>query len=731
MNIRSEHHVLKRMLVVLCLLASGLLSPVAPAQELVKPGTTVPAQTAAWQPPEIAALTSEWWSLLYGNNNLLDSERVQRFLQFTLEQSQSLGGEDLVTAQSSIVNLKSLFELLAVAQSSKQETSFKPVPSLETYALGDLLRLRARSRELAKQKAEINLQVEQTESQFNLLQDRRDNLSRQYDDTEPGSPVRILVGINRVSARVEYELAVKRADNLRQRLKLVEQQIESIDQQQKYSRDHLVHTDQPLNAVADAARAAKAQVVSMTEKVAALQPQLLQVLSATRANPSLEILRKQQMTRAVAESQLSELQEALARSRANWYFFRAGDLDSDFDYQASLSEARRLSEDALNQADLWTSVSRATLIAAAPDTDLNTVKNIELAQSTARETLELVDQIRSASDDLLLTQDILSVEIIASQSGLSKGWARLGLVSARIWGRAVRLAEFHLFDIGDTPVTPADITKMLLIMALALGISWLIRFLLRRGIGREKVTRQAAIYSVSRVLHYVIIMVGLFAAMGSIGIDFSSFALIAGALSVGIGFGLQAIVNNFVSGLILLFEGTMRVGDYIELDSGLRGTVREINTRATIVTTNDSIDVVVPNSELVTTKLTNWTLRESVGRMHIPFGVAYGSDKEEVKRVALEAAGDVEFALLHMPGREPQLRLCNFGDSALQFEMLLWVNRQGVRRPNRVKANYLWALETRLREAHIEIPFPQRDLHVRSDFRADRPDPEMEPDPQP
>jgi small-conductance mechanosensitive channel len=188
-------------------------------------------------------------------------------------------------------------------------------------------------------------------------------------------------------------------------------------------------------------------------------------------------------------------------------------------------------------------------------------------------------------------------------------------------------------------------------------------------------------------------------------------------------------VNNFVSGLILLFEGTLRVGDYIQLDSGLAGVVREINTRATVVNTNDSVDVVVPNSELVTTKLTNWTLRESVARMRIPFGVAYGSDKEEVKRVALEAAAETEFVLLHMPGREPQIRLMNFGDNALEFEMRLWVSRQGVRRPFRVQSSFLWALETRLREADIHIPFPQRDIHVRSDFRSPPPKPEAVEDP--
>jgi small-conductance mechanosensitive channel len=265
---------------------------------------------------------------------------------------------------------------------------------------------------------------------------------------------------------------------------------------------------------------------------------------------------------------------------------------------------------------------------------------------------------------------------------------------------------------------------MFLILAFAFAISWLIRYFIGRGFGAsERFTQSPALYTLGRLLHYIIVLVGVFAALGSIGIDFTSFALIAGALSVGIGFGLQAIVNNFVSGLILLFEGSLRVGDYIELDSGVTGVVREINTRATVVNTNDSIDVVVPNSELVTTKLTNWTLRESVARMRVPFGVAYGCDKDQVREVALAACEDVEFILTQMPGRNPQVWLVNFGDSALEFEALFWVSRSGVRRPHRVRCAYLWALETRLRDAGIEIPFTQRDLHIRSDSRLTSPRP--------
>jgi potassium efflux system protein len=719
-------------------LACCLFATVAQAQEPAKAIVEMAlGEKPAAAPPalDLTALPSDWWSQFDGATAQQLGERAKLFVEGMEERILGLAGDDLITAQNGIANLKSLFELLAVAKQGPVEDHFDPIPASEAYGLADFLNLRARERDLAKRKAQVTLQIEQTESQFDLLQERRDNLLRQYDATLPESPARILVGISRVSARVEYELALTRTDNLRQRLKRIDEQSQLLSEQETYARTHLVSSDLTLTGVQNEVKDARAKVTAMSEKVAAMQPLLLEVLSAEPVNPSLEMLRKQQMTRAVAEAELSQLQQALAQAKSNWYQFKASGAEFNFNLHATVLASRQLTAEALRQADLWSSICQTTLIASPPASNRNAIANFELAQSAARETLALIDQIRNTSDDLLLVEDILSQEVIDAQSGLKNAWVRVVLVTGNAWDRVVELADFNLFEIGDTPVTPAGILKMLLILAFAFGISWLIRYLLNRGVSADKVSQRAAAYTLGRLLHYIVILVGIFAALSSIGIDFTSFALIAGALSVGIGFGLQAIVNNFVSGLILLFEGTLRVGDYIELDSGLAGIVKEINTRATVVNTNDSVDVVVPNSELVTTKLTNWTLREPVARIHIPFGVAYGSDKELVKKVALEAAAETEFALLHQPGREPQLRLVKFGENAMEFEMRVWVSRQGVRRPYRVRSSFLWALESGFQANHIHIPLPQRDIHVRSDFRVQQPEPAVtavseQPEPQ-
>jgi small-conductance mechanosensitive channel len=192
--------------------------------------------------------------------------------------------------------------------------------------------------------------------------------------------------------------------------------------------------------------------------------------------------------------------------------------------------------------------------------------------------------------------------------------------------------------------------------------------------------------------------------------------LFASALGVGIGFGLQTLISNFVAGLIILFERSLKVGDFVELESGVTGIVNEINMRSTLITTNDNIDILVPNSEFVGGRVTNWTLREAHRRIRVPFGVAYGTDKEQVKKAALEAADHVKWTLKGIPARLPQVWFVEFGDSSLNFELVVWLTPEAVKRPAAVQAAYLWEIETALTKYDIEIPFPQRDLHLRSMF---------------
>ena len=281
------------------------------------------------------------------------------------------------------------------------------------------------------------------------------------------------------------------------------------------------------------------------------------------------------------------------------------------------------------------------------------------------------------------------------------------------WKQIVKWINTSLFSLGGTPVTPIGLLRFLVILFIGWFISRVFLRIIRKVNNRTRGGMQeSSIMTLGRIFSFVIVGISLLVGFSSLGIDVTKLALVASALSIGIGFGLQNIINNFVSGIILLFERSMKVGDYIMLADGTRGEVREINIRSTVINTNDNIDVIVPNSEFVNNSVTNWTMNERFLRLKIPFGVAYGSDKELVRRIIVDAALSLPYTLNSIDRQYPQVRLKNFGDSSLDFELVVWIKAEWANRPGRVKAAYNWEIETALVKNEVEIPFPQREVRV-------------------
>lgn len=284
-----------------------------------------------------------------------------------------------------------------------------------------------------------------------------------------------------------------------------------------------------------------------------------------------------------------------------------------------------------------------------------------------------------------------------------------------ILDQIVSWLSYPWFTLGDTPVSAGRLVGLVIIICFVWWFAALLESAIRklafRGEGREQ--SASSVYAWARVIRYIVWIVGTLIGLNYIGFSLASLALFGGAVGVGIGFGLQNIVANFVSGIVILLERTLKVGDFVDLQSGVRGHVREIGLRYTRVTTNDDVDIIVPNSEFINGRVTNWTYQTRLHRVHIPFGVAYGSDKERVKAAALRAARRVKGTVLE-PGREPDVWLTGFGNSSLDFELVVWAGPDLVASPRRTEAAYMWAIEDEFRVDHIEIPFPQRDLHVRS-----------------
>jgi small-conductance mechanosensitive channel len=239
-------------------------------------------------------------------------------------------------------------------------------------------------------------------------------------------------------------------------------------------------------------------------------------------------------------------------------------------------------------------------------------------------------------------------------------------------------------------------------------ISWILQKLLMDELLLKRQVESGVRLSMGRLAHYALIFVGFLLALSTLGFDFTKLTIVLSALGVGIGFGLQGAVNNFVSGLILLFERPVRVGDMVEM-GGQWAFIKKIGIRSTIVSTFDESELIIPNANLVNNEVTNWTLSNRRARIQIPVGVSYGSDVplviETLKACASENPGVAETP-------EPQVLFLRFGESSLEFELRVWVANIDQRLI--ITSELHQEITRRFREAKIEIAFPQRDLHLRS-----------------
>jgi small-conductance mechanosensitive channel len=296
-------------------------------------------------------------------------------------------------------------------------------------------------------------------------------------------------------------------------------------------------------------------------------------------------------------------------------------------------------------------------------------------------------------------------------------WGGFGYILLISWDQTGAIIEHtrnyivNGFTIGEFRIVPVKILLSLLFFTLIiLSTGWIKRQLEYNWLPKTSIERGGR-EAVVTITGYVMFVVAALVALSVSGFDFSNIAIIAGALSVGIGFGLQNIVNNFVSGLILLFERPIRRGDWIQVGT-TEGYVRDINIRSTRILTFDRSDVIVPNSELISGQVTNYMLGDIRGRAIIKVGVAYGSDTEKVRRILTRVAEENEVVVNDGTSPQPLILFRGFGDSSLDFE--LRVHLYDVDRRLSTTSDLNFAIDKAFREEGIEIPFPQRDLHVKT-----------------
>src|SRR6266481_2347126 len=277
---------------------------------------------------------------------------------------------------------------------------------------------------------------------------------------------------------------------------------------------------------------------------------------------------------------------------------------------------------------------------------------------------------------------------------------------------AINAAGIPLAWSAPLPAVSLSLVQIFLLIGLLVAVfcisSKTKRFLFNRFLVNSGLDR-ALQYAISQIIANVVLVVGIFIVLENTGIHLGALAVFAGAVGVGVGFGLQNIASNFISGLVILAERPITIGDRVEV-AGILGTVRQIRARSTVIVTNDNIAIIVPNSKFIDSPVTNWQYGDPSVRFRLPVGVAYGSDVNKA-RDALVAAAREHSATLEDP--EPTAFLEKFGDSTIDFELVAW-SREMSHRPRRFRSDLNYLIYKHLTAAGIEIPCPQRDLHIRS-----------------
>ena len=264
------------------------------------------------------------------------------------------------------------------------------------------------------------------------------------------------------------------------------------------------------------------------------------------------------------------------------------------------------------------------------------------------------------------------------------------------------------------PGISLTLVQIFLLVGLLLAVFWISartksflfnRFLVNSGLDRSLQ------YAVSQIVSNIVLVVGVFIVLDNAGIHLATLAVFAGAVGVGIGFGLQNIASNFISGLVILAERPITIGDRVEV-AGVTGQVQQIRARSTVILTNDNITMIVPNTKFIDSPVTNWTYGDPRVRFRVPVGVAYGSDLEKARDALLEVARENPQVLDQPP---PTVFLETFGESSINLELVVWSKEMSYR-PRRFRSDLNFAIARKLRDAGIEIPSPQRDITFRQGF---------------
>lgn len=686
--------------------------------------TAIETKPAQMEPPHPISLKSEWWEYFSVEGDELDHHisTEEKILDDLLP---NIPASDRQTAEILIARIRANLNALPQVKAQKPPSPTLPPKFAETYTVESL-------NDIYKQYhttlALIEVEEEDIRQKTHAAETARknvDTLLAAYLTMTREDPEKLVTGLRLMADRSSLAVADEQLRVRKDRL----------------SEAHTLASD--LQGILDAAQkrlvGSPAEIPKLEKEIAISAKAVETVQSKLHLSEAkmLETFPDSALGRSQAEQTTQEIIQAnvsVANAKLDLTY-----LEINYRLQNLLSYPDKKIEPPLSsELSRWDELLRSLLKESrewqkSSDREFKRANEdlIELSQNSDEESKQIITIDKKRIDIALQTlSDIqrfnntlsesdflrtLTARIEKqSESKLSLWSLQAGDLLNAIWSDLSSWIHISLFKVGGVPVTPFGLLRSILIIIIALFISRLNQIALRRIGDQQWRIAKSTFYTLGRLAHYFLLIIGICISLASLGLDFTNLALVAGALSVGIGFGLQSIVNNFLSGIIILFEKNLKIGDFLELESGYSGYISEINVRSTILRTNDGIEVVIPNSEIISNKVVNWTMTDAFRRVHVPFSVAYGTDKELVKKIVLEAAERVPHTLKgQVKYRGPEIQMTKFGDSGLCFDLVVWVDARASKHVKGSIADYLWEIDNVFRQHKIEVPFPQHEIRVK------------------
>lgn len=671
--------------------------------------------------PNPIKLDPQWWTYFAVEGETL----LQRIEAVNIDFQKLYLSIDLQDqpAASALIN-KVITTLNALPQAMKQDSSSPtnaPVTFLKTYTLEKQQELNLQLRRLLVDIQDEQEDLEELQVRLSTAQKNVDNMMVAYlGQTQPSSK-KILNGLEIMAYRANIALG-------EQNLRLTKNRLERLVAKNKSLLEELEHAKQNLDVQEFDEKQLERNISIFQQELDKKQKELA-IAEANLLgifNDTIEYSYNNSLFQREQHVLQAMVNRANAWARMTFHMFKynlimhlnkrfqdehhlRGDLDK-WREQISvvLKQASHWKKEALKEQDRIRQ-EYSFLIAQNVHPDAHQVR---FNQSLRQGDMQVLASLEKLEEEIINTQWLIDLleEHFRKNSTVWENWSiKIENTLSKGWNNLIQILNFSLFKISGVPITLFTIIKVLTILCLSFWISLLTRASLISFGKKRGDMAESALYSLGSLAHYFILLLGFIIAFCSIGLDSGNLVFLAGAMTFGISLGLQSLANNFFCGLRILFERKLKIGDHIELHSGHAGKVAEIHVQNTVVRTSDGQKVIVPNSELIGNTLVNWTRQHShdYRRLHISFAVASGCDKELVRQVIIEAAKRVPCSLKNLQGySEPQVWLVNFSSDSLEFKLVVWVDHNGSTYSDSKESDFLWEIESALRQYSIPLPLP-------------------------